>query len=124
MEKTGSSNEVIKKGFKNDRDSIPLEEQKKYLINLLRKGLLNFGIQKTVNSDNFIYMYKTEEISPEDFTNYQNPIYLFKNLRDGNLNPREVLKNQNDLGEIRKANPKSKSKDNISVIKMKKIFLN
>ena len=69
-------------------------------------------------------MYKTEEISPEDFTNYQNPIYLFKNLRDGNLNPREVLKNQNDLGEIRKANPKSKSKDNISVIKMKKIFLN
>ena len=42
--KTGSSNEVIKKGFKNDRDSIPLEEQKKYLINLLKKGLLNFGI--------------------------------------------------------------------------------
>ena len=27
-----------------NRDSIPLEGQKKYLINLLNEGLLNFGI--------------------------------------------------------------------------------
>ena len=29
-----------------NRDSIPLEGQKKYLINLLNEGLLNFGTQK------------------------------------------------------------------------------
>ena len=37
-------NEFIKKDFNVDRDSIPLEEQKKYLMNLLKKDLLNFGI--------------------------------------------------------------------------------
>ena len=41
-----------------------------------------------------IYKYKTEGRSPKDFRNYQNPIELFKNLRDGNINPKEVLKDQ------------------------------
>ena len=64
---------------------------------------------------------KTEEISPKDFSNYQNLIELFKDLTDGNVNPKEVLKDQINfelnLGEIRKGNPKSKSKDHIIVIK-------
>ena len=38
------SNERIKKDFKIDRDSILHEEQKKYLMNLSQKGLLNFII--------------------------------------------------------------------------------
>ena len=65
--------------------------------------------------------YKTEWRSPKDFSNYQILIDLFINLRDANVNPREVLKNQidfkSDLGEIKKENPKSKSEDQISVIK-------
>ena len=48
-------------------------------------------------------------ISPKDFRNYQNPIELFKDLRDGNIIPKEVLKNQisfkSDLEEIKKGNP-------------------
>ena len=60
------------------------------------------------------------------FSNYQSPIDLFINLRDGNADPREVLKNQIDfkwdLGEIRKGNPKSKSEDQISVIKIFNFF--
>ena len=39
-----------------------------------------------------IYNYKTEEKSLKDFRNDQNPIELFKNLEDGNVNPREILK--------------------------------
>ena len=35
-----------------------------------------------------MYRYKTEGISPKDFSNYQNPIELFINLRDGNINQR------------------------------------
>ena len=66
------------------------------------------------------YKYKTEGKSPKDFRNYQNLIELFKSLRDGNVNPREVLKNQTnfklDRGKTRKGIPKSKSKDQISVI--------
>ena len=67
-----------------------------------------------------IYKYKTEGRSSKDISDYQNPIDLFINLRDGNVNPGEVLKNQidfeSDLGKIKKGNPKPKSKDQISVI--------
>ena len=41
-----------------------------------------------------IYKYKTEEMNPKDFSVNKNPIHLFKNLRDGNINPKEVLRNQ------------------------------
>ena len=64
-----------------------------------------------------IYKNKTEGSSPKDFRNYQNLIDLFKNLRDGSINSKKVLKNQNnfksDLGEIKK---EIKWKDQISVI--------
>ena len=52
---------------------------------------------------------------------------LFKDLRDGNINPKEVLKDEinfkSDLGEIKKVNSKSKSEDQISVIQNVEIFL-
>ena len=38
------SNELVKKDFNIDRDSILLEEQQKKLINLLKKGLMNSAI--------------------------------------------------------------------------------
>ena len=67
-----------------------------------------------------IYKYKTEGINPKDFSNYQNPIDLVINLRDENINLKEVLKDQInfkwDLGEIKKQNPKSKLEDQINVI--------
>ena len=40
-----------------------------------------------------IHNYKPERKSPTDFSDYQNPIDLFINLKDGNVIPREVLKN-------------------------------
>lgn len=58
------------------------------------KDLLDLRIQKKINPDYLIYKYKTKRISPEDFGNFQNPIDLFKDLRDGNINPKKVLKNQ------------------------------
>ena len=73
-----------------------------------------------------IYKYKTEGISPKDFRNYQNPIELFKDLKDDNINPKEVLKDQinfkPDLREIKKRNKKSKSEDQISVIQNVRFF--
>ena len=63
---------------------------------------------------------KMEEMSRKCFRNYQNLIELFKDLTDGNINTKEVLKDQinlkSDLGEIKKGNKKSKSEDQISVI--------
>ena len=64
---------------------------------------------------------------PKDFSNYQNPIDLLLNLRDGNRNLKEVLKNQinfqSDLGEIKKGNPNLKSEDQINVMQNVKHFL-
>ena len=56
-----------------------------------------FSIQefrKKVNPDNLIYQCKTERKSPKDFRNSQNLVELFKHLRDGNINLKEVLKDQ------------------------------
>ena len=53
-----------------------------------------------------IFKCKTERRSPKDFNVYQNLKDLFKSLRDGNISPKEVLKNQinfkSDLGKIKK----------------------
>ena len=58
-----------------------------------------------------ICKYKTEGIRLKGFRNYQNPIEVFKDLRDCNINPKEVLKYQinfkSNLGEIKTGNGKS-----------------
>ena len=63
-------------------------------------------MKEKINPNNVIYKCKPERRSPEEFNNYQNPIDLFTNFRDGNVRPREVLKKQinfkSDLGEIKK----------------------
>ena len=66
-------------------------------------------------------------MNPKDFRNYQNQIDLFKDLKDSNINSKEVLKDQinfkSDLSEIKKENEKSKSKDQISVMQnVEKMF--
>ena len=84
----------------------------------MKEGLLNLWIyKKKTNSDNFIYKYETEKISPKDFSNYQNLKELFKGLRDGNIEVSKYqIKFKYVLGEIKKGNPKSKLKYQISVI--------
>ena len=82
-------------------------------MNLLKKGLLNFGLQKKrINSDDLIYKYKTEGRSLKDLKNYQHVVELFTDLRDGNINQKEVLKdqfnNKSNLGEIKKRKSKTK----------------
>ena len=84
-------------------------------------------LENSINPDNLIYKYKNEGISPKVFKNYQNRIELFKYKRDGNIKPNEILKDtinfKSDLSEIKKENPKSKSKDQISVIQNVENFL-
>ena len=54
-------------------------------------------------------------------------IDFLKKLRDGSISTKEVSKNQinfkSDLGKIKKGNAKSRSEDQISVMKMLKMFL-
>ena len=101
------SNELVKKDFNIDRDSIPFDEQRKIFNELLKERSSEFkDLEKRINLDNLIYKYKNEEKSSKDFRNYQNPIDLFKDLNNGNINPKEVLKDQinfkSDLDETKK----------------------
>ena len=86
------------------------------------------NLKEKINHENLIYNYKTEGKSPKDFSDYQNLIDLFITLRNGNVNPREVLKNQNyfksDLSEIKIGNKKVKIKrSNNCYTKCLKMFL-
>ena len=69
-------------------------------MNFLLKDILNLEIQKKelILLIRFISRKLKEEV--------QNLIYLFKDLRDGNINPKEVLKDQinfkSDLGKTKK----------------------
>ena len=95
--------------------SVELEEQKKIFNGLIKERSSEFmNLEKMINPDNLIYEYKTEEISPKSFRIYQNPIKLFKDLRDGNINLKEVLKDQinfkSDLDENKKRKSKIKIK--------------
>ena len=85
----------------------------------------SYEFQKTkenISPNNLIYKYKTEKRISKDFSNYQNLRDLFINLRDGNVNQREVSKTEIDLksdqGQIKKGNPKSKSEDGVSIIEI------
>ena len=52
------------------------------------------GIKEKINPNKLIYEFKTEGKISEKFRDYRMPLELFENLRDGDLNPKEVLKNQ------------------------------
>ena len=69
--------------LKNKKNNNVLTEEKSFVFQNLK--------EKT-NPNNLIYRYKTKGRSPKDFSNYQNPIDLFINLRDGNI--------KSDMSEI------------------------
>ena len=73
---------------------MPHEEQKNMFNELIIKKSSEFyNLEIRINSDNLVYKYKTEGRSLKNVNVYQNPIDFFKNLRYGNINPKEVLKN-------------------------------
>ena len=76
-----------------------LLKNKKKIFNRLvgEKSYTIHNLKGKINPINLIYKYKIEGRSSKDFSGYQNPIDLFINLRDGNVNPREGLKNQIDF---------------------------
>ena len=76
-------------------------KNKKIFKELIKERSSEFwNLAKRVTSDNLIYQYKTKGRSPKDFRNYQNSIELLKDLRDGNINPKQILKNQINFNQI------------------------
>ena len=69
-----------------------------------------------IDPNNLVYTLKTDGNESIDFENYQMPLKLFEHLRDGNINPKEVLKNQarfkSDLNEVKIGGEKSPNQKN------------
>ena len=69
------------------------------------------NIKDKSDLNNLVYKFSGSENNPIGFTNYQLPWKLFEDLRDGDINPKEVLKNQarfkSDLSAIKIGGNKS-----------------
>ena len=109
------SNELIKKDFNIDRDGVSLDEQKIKFNELVDDKSHEFqNLKNEINPINLAYKYRTKGRSPKYFGNYQDLRKLFKDLKDGNINPKEVLKDQinfkSDLDKIKKEIKKQNQK--------------
>ena len=76
------------KVFNIDKDGVSLKKQKQILNELVKEKSFEFqNLKEKFNPNNLICRYKTEGMISKDFSNYQNPIDLIINLRDGNISP-------------------------------------
>ena len=72
---------------------MPHEKQKEIFDRLVKARALEFSyIKDKIDPNNLVYAFKTDGNEPKDFGNCQTPVKLFEDLRDGNINPKEVLK--------------------------------
>ena len=101
---TIESNKAAKNDFNIDRTGVTHEKQKEIFNELVKERALEFSdIKDKLDPNNLVYTFKTDENEPKDFGNYKTPLKLFEDLRDGNINSKEELKNQerfkSDLSE-------------------------
>ena len=89
------SNEIGKNDFNIDRSGVLLDKQKEIFNDLVRERALEFSdIKDKIDPNNPVYVYSTGKRNPKGFGNYQMPLKLFEDLRDGEIDPKEILKNQ------------------------------
>ena len=96
---------------------MPHEKQKEIFNRLVKERVLEFSfIKDKIDPNNLVYTFKTDGNEPKDFGNYQTLLKLFEDLRDGNINHKEVLKNQgrfkSELSEIKIGGKKSPNQKN------------
>ena len=111
------SNEVAKNDFIIDRSGVSHEKQKLVFNRLVKERALDFyNAKDKIDPNNLVYIFKTGGNEPKDLGSYQMLLKLFKDLRDGDINPKKVLKNQarfkSDLSEIKTGGKKSINKKN------------
>ena len=71
-----------------------IKKQKEIFNGFVKKRALEFSdIKDKFDPNNLGYTFKTDGNEPKDCRNYKTPLKLFEDLRDGNINPKEALKN-------------------------------
>ena len=78
------------------------------------------NLDNSVDREKLIYKYKGNT-SDADFSEYYGAIDLINKIKDGDFSLKQAINDQYELksklGEIKKGNPKKKSKTNLDVIK-------
>ena len=81
--------------FNIDKADARIEKQKEVANKLLKENPFEFhDLDNGIYANNLICEFKHERRSSKHFRHYQNLIELFTSLRDGDVNPKEILKNQ------------------------------
>ena len=105
---------VAKNDFNIDRSGVPHEKQKEIFNRLVKERALEFSaIKDKIDPNNLIDTFKTDGNKPKVFGNYQTPLKFFEDLRGGNINPKEVLKNQ---ARFKLPNQKKNTINNIMIL--------
>ena len=96
---------------------MPMKNKKQIFNGLVKERALEIsGIKDKIGPNNLVYTFKTDGNEPKKFANYQTPLKLFEDLRDVNISPKEVLKNQtrfkSDVSEIKLGGKRSPNQKN------------
>ena len=71
------------------------EKQIEIFDRLVKERVLEFAnIKDKIDPNNLVYILKHGENESKGFGNCLMPLKLFEDLRDGDINPKELLKNQ------------------------------
>ena len=83
----------------------------------MKEKALEFAdVKDKIDPNNLVYSFKSSENEPKDFGNHHMQLKLIEDVKDGNMNPKEVLKNEArfelDLNEIKIGGKKSVDQNN------------
>ena len=107
------------KDNKSDDNEKPLKHKKNFdeLFNERIEEMYN--ISKQIDFNNLTYYFRDETISPINFISFRGPMYIYNNIRNGNISIGEIEEDQkhfqSNLNEIAE-NPKYKSKVQLNTI--------
>ena len=77
-------------------------------------------LSKQIDPNNLIYYFKDKSISPINFVGFKVPLYLYRDISNGNIKLEKAEEDQeqfkSDLNERTRANPKKKSDHQIKTI--------
>ena len=77
-------------------------------------------LSKQIDPNNLIYYFKDKSISPINFVSFKVPLYLYRDISNGNKKLEKAEEDQeqfkSDLNERTRANPKKKSDHQIKTI--------
>ena len=111
----------IEKAKLDSDDDLAILKQKEIYNELTEEKKTEMkNLDNSVDREKLIYKYKGNT-SDADFSEYYGAIDLINKIKDGDFSLKQAINDQYELksklGEIKKGNPKRKSKTNLDVIK-------